>query len=172
VSSAATTRVASRCAKRAKAAVFDAGALDAATPGPNVMTPHFGEMAELCDCSREAVERAPGPIALEVAKSRDCIVALKGGCTFIASPDEELWIYRGGSIGLGTSGSGDVLAGVIAGLIAQGAAAPQAAVWGVVLHGEAGAALSKANGRVGFLAREIADQIPRLRARLDRPASR
>ena len=73
-------------------------------------------------------------------------------------------MYRGGTIGLGTSGSGDVLAGLIAGLIAQGAAADQAAVWGVVLHGEAGATLAAKIGSIGFLAREIADEVPRMRA--------
>ena len=73
------------------------------------------------------------------------------------------WIYRGGGVGLATSGSGDVLAGVIAGLAARGASAEEAAIWGVYLHaGESGAKLAAAIGPLGFLAREIADLIPRL----------
>jgi NAD(P)H-hydrate repair Nnr-like enzyme with NAD(P)H-hydrate dehydratase domain len=60
---------------------------------------------------------------------------------------------------LATSGSGDVLAGIIAGLIARGAAPVQAAVWGVAVHAEAGLRLGRRIGRVGFLARELLDEI-------------
>jgi NAD(P)H-hydrate repair Nnr-like enzyme with NAD(P)H-hydrate dehydratase domain len=63
---------------------------------------------------------------------------------------------------LGTSGSGDVLAGLIAGLAARGAAPEQAAVWGVWLHARAGKRLSQRLGTVGFLAREIAAEVPAL----------
>jgi ADP-dependent NAD(P)H-hydrate dehydratase len=126
--------------------------------------PHYGEMAQLCACERQEVARDPAGIASRVARERNVVVALKGATTHIANPTGDLWVYRGGSIGLGTSGSGDVLAGVIAGLVAQGAAADQAAVWGVVLHGEAGRVLSARIGKLGFLAREIADEIPKLRA--------
>ena len=128
-----------------------------------MITPHYGEMAELCNCAKEQIAADPGRIALAVAKQFDVIVVLKGATTHVANPAGKLWVYRGGSIGLGTSGSGDVLAGVIAGLVAQGAAAEQAAVWGVVLHGEAGTALTKRIGEIGFLAREIADEIPGIR---------
>ena len=78
------------------------------------------------------------------------------------SADGRVWIHDGGSVGLGTSGSGDVLAGVIAGLAARGARPEQAAVWGVWLHGKAGNALSKRQGMIGFLAREIPGEIPAL----------
>src|SRR5690606_6460560 len=73
-----------------------------------------------------------------------------------------LWINTGGSPGLGTSGSGDVLAGVIAGLAAHGATPEQAAAWGVHLHAQAGARLSHRFGEVGFLAREIAGEVTML----------
>ena len=162
-SSATSRRVASKCAAHAKAAVLDAGALTAATAGATVITPHYGEMAELCGCEKAEIASDPAAIAVTVARERNVVVALKGGITHVANPAGELWVYRGGSIGLGTSGSGDVLAGVIAALIAQGAALDQAAVWGVVLHGEAGAKLASRVGLVGFLAREIADEIPPLR---------
>ena len=163
VASAATQRIAASCAAHAKATVLDAGAIEARTAKASVITPHHGEMAQLCGCDKEDVARDPAAVALAVAQERDVVVALKSAITHVASPAGELWIYRGGSIGLGTSGSGDVLAGVVAGLLAQGAAADQAAVWGVVLHGEAGAALAERVGAVGFLAREIADEIPRTR---------
>jgi hydroxyethylthiazole kinase-like uncharacterized protein yjeF len=163
ISSATAALVAAQAALHASATVLDAGALAAVTSGASVITPHHGEMAELCSCAKEEIARAPAKIALDVARERNVVVALKGAITHIANPDGELWTYRGGSIGLGTSGSGDVLAGVIAGVLAQGAAADQAAVWGVVLHGEAGAALSSRFGTLGFLASEIADEIPRMR---------
>lgn len=158
-----TQRIAKSCSKRAKATILDAGAIAAATARATVITPHYGEMAQLCGCAKEEVAGDPAAVARRVAQERDVVVALKGAVTHVANPAGELWVYRGGSIGLGTSGSGDVLAGVIAGLVAQGAAADQAAVWGVVLHGEAGAALAARVGALGFLAREIADEIPRIR---------
>jgi hydroxyethylthiazole kinase-like uncharacterized protein yjeF len=158
-----TRRFAESCIAHARATILDAGALAAVTAGASVITPHYGEMASLCECDKEEVARDPAGIALRVAREREAVVALKGSVTHIATPNNEVFVYRGGSIGLGTSGSGDVLAGVMAGLIAQGAAADQAAVWGVVLHGEAGASLAAKMGQLGFLAREIADEIPRLR---------
>ena len=161
--SAATQRIAASCAAHAKATVLDAGAIEAKNAKASVITPHHGEMAQLCGCEKADVARDPAAVAAAVAQERDVVVALKGAITHVANPSGQLWIYRGGSIGLGTSGSGDVLAGVVAGLLAQGAAADQAAVWGVVLHGEAGAALAERVGAVGFLAREIADELPRLR---------
>jgi hydroxyethylthiazole kinase-like uncharacterized protein yjeF len=160
-------RLAASCAADARAAILDAGALGASSAGARIITPHYGEMAQLCSCERSEVANDPAGVARSVARERNVVVALKGHTTHIASPSGELWIYRGGSIGLGTSGSGDVLGGVIAGLVAQGASAEQAAVWGVVLHGEAGRRLSARIGLVGFLAREIADEIPRIRAALN-----
>jgi ADP-dependent NAD(P)H-hydrate dehydratase len=161
--SASTQRLAASCAVHAKATILDAGALAAATTRASVITPHYGEMAALCDCEKHEVADDPAGVALKVARELDVVVALKGAVTHIANPAGDLWLYRGGSIGLGTSGSGDVLAGVIAGLVAQGATADQAAVWGVVLHGEAGESLGGRVGKIGFLAREIADEIPRIR---------
>jgi ADP-dependent NAD(P)H-hydrate dehydratase len=161
--SATTQRLAASCAVHAKATILDAGALAAATTRASVITPHYGEMAALCHCEKREVADDPAGIALRVARELEVVVALKGALTHIANPGGDLWVYRGGSIGLGTSGSGDVLAGVIAGLIAQGATADQAAVWGVVLHGEAGESLAARVGKIGFLAREIADEIPRIR---------
>jgi len=82
-------------------------------------------------------------------------------------PDGKAWRYAGGVPGLATSGSGDVLAGVIAGLLARGGAPVQAAAWGVFLHGEAGRRLARRLGRLGFLARELLDEIPGVLAELE-----
>ena len=68
-------------------------------------------------------------------------------------------------VGLATSGSGDTLAGIVAGLAARGATAAHAAVWGAYLHGSAGRVLAGRIGPIGFLARELLDEIPKLMAR-------
>jgi NAD(P)H-hydrate repair Nnr-like enzyme with NAD(P)H-hydrate dehydratase domain len=71
-----------------------------------------------------------------------------------------------GGPGLGVSGSGDVQSGIVAGLLARGAEPAQAAVWAAFLHGRAGEALAVSVGPVGFLARELPAQLPRLLAQL------
>jgi len=109
---------------------------------------------------KSEVEKRPAEIAVEAANALNCVVALKGPETHIASPDGELYLYDGGDIGLATSGSGDTLAGVVTGLLARGASPLHSAVWGVFLHGAAGNALEKRLGRIGFLARELLDEIP------------
>jgi NAD(P)H-hydrate repair Nnr-like enzyme with NAD(P)H-hydrate dehydratase domain len=78
------------------------------------------------------------------------------------TPSGDAWKYTGGAPGLGVSGSGDVLAGIVGGLLARGADPLNALLWAVWLHGEAGAALVKKIGPIGFLAREIADELPAL----------
>lgn len=151
--------------------VLDAGALHPSVVralerrkggGGVVMTPHRGEMATLLDTALDAIAAAPVARARTAAREWGVVLVLKGPTTCIAAPDGEVWINTGGSVGLGTSGSGDVLAGIIAGLAARGAAPDQAAVWGVYLHARAGALLARRVGRVGFLAREIAALVPGL----------
>jgi ADP-dependent NAD(P)H-hydrate dehydratase len=153
--------------------VLDAGALQALDMGaprapghPLVLTPHAGEMARLLDRDISTVEDdAPGA-AVQAARAFDAVVAFKGASTVLASPDGACLRYAGGGPGLGTSGSGDVLAGLTAGLLARGAAPLTAAAWAVYLHGEAGVRLASRIGPLGFLAREVADEVPGLMAAL------
>lgn len=84
----------------------------------------------------------------------------------IVTPQGEAWSFDGGNVGLATSGSGDTLAGIVAGLLARGATPLQAALWGVYLHGEAGNRLARLHGPLGFLARELLAQVPRIMADL------
>lgn len=129
--------------------------------GPNVLlTPHAGEMAAMLGVSKKAVEKTPMDHAVQAAARSRATVILKGARTFIAV-SYGVFTYDGGDVGLATSGSGDVLAGIIAGLLARGAPIDQAAVWGVAIHGAAGAALQKRIGKIGYLARELLDEIPR-----------
>lgn len=131
------------------------------TLGPSViLTPHAGEMAALIDEEKTEVERSPERCAREVARSLGATIVLKGPRTFIVTPSDS-FVYEGGDVGLATSGSGDVLAGILAGLLARGAEPLRAAAWAVFIHGSAGNALARKVGQIGFLARELLDEIPR-----------
>lgn len=130
--------------------------------GRIVMTPHQGEMAALLDCDKDAVAADPAGVAAEVARRFRAVVVLKDAETVIAAPDGTLLHYAGGGVGLGTGGSGDVLAGAIGGLLARGLSPLVAAGWGVWLHGEAGRTLAARVGPVGFLARELLPELPGL----------
>jgi len=127
-----------------------------------VLTPHAGEMAQLLDWKREAVEAEPLTAALRAADLMRAVVIMKGAESWIVAPDGAHWHYDGGGVGLATSGSGDVLAGLVAGIVARGADPMTAALWGVYLHGEAGARLAKSMGPLGFLAREISGEVPQI----------
>jgi len=141
-------------------------ALLAPLDGRVVLTPHAGEMASLLDVEKDAVEAEPGETALHAARRFGAVVVLKGAESSIATPDGALYRYDGGNVGLATSGSGDTLAGIVAGLAARGAPPLNAVVWGVYLHGSAGRALAKRVGPLGFLARELLAELPRLLRRL------
>ncbi len=135
--------------------------------GRVVLTPHAGEMATLLGVPRDEVLADPLGAARRAAGALGAVVAMKGGCTFIVDPEGAAWSCDQGNVGLATSGSGDVLAGVIAGLVARGAAPAEATIWGVFLHGEAGSRLARAQGPVGFLARELPAEVPSIMAELD-----
>jgi ADP-dependent NAD(P)H-hydrate dehydratase len=127
-----------------------------------VVTPHPGEMAHLTGRQKEQITARMHDTASRAAKDWQVLVALKSGTTVIAHPDGRAWTHAGGNSGLAISGSGDVLAGIIVGLCSRGAQTDQATIWGVALHARSGHALAERIGPVGFLAREIADEIPRL----------
>lgn len=145
---------------RGRAVVLDARAMDVVTrlhrfEEPVLLTPHAGEMAHLSGAAKEDVLAGPLRAAREAAGRWNAVVALKGAQTVIARPDGEAWLHEGGNAGLATSGSGDTLAGAIAGLAARGASLEQACAWGVVLHARAGEQLAERLGPVGYLAREL-----------------
>lgn len=148
------------------AMVLDAGALGGLAPGvfgaPLILTPHAGEMARLLNLSRDAVEADPLAAARRASERFGAIVAMKGASTYVVEADGRTALYAGGGPGLGVSGSGDVLAGVIVGLLARGVDPFAATAWGVWLHGEAGRRLAERIGPLGFLARELPREIPAL----------
>ena len=131
-------------------------------PSLPLLLPHAGELSSLLDCEEDEIEREPIRCGIRAAELYRSVVLVKGVRSHVVTPDGEAWTYGGGAPGLGVSGSGDVLAGIVGGLLARGAEPLNALLWSVWLHGEAGAKLAKSVGPVGFLAREIADEIPAL----------
>lgn len=157
--------------KSERALVLDAAALMtlptrarllASRPRPAVLTPHIGEMAAMLECHAEEIE-ADRPAAVRRAAERyGAVVTLKGSTSLVADRDGALFAYAGGGVGLATGGSGDVLAGIVAGLAARGTPPLDAALWAVWLHGEAGRRCAVEIGPLGFLARELLRHVPGL----------
>lgn len=149
---------------------LDAGLLHELEPPTNqrqrkslpILLPHAGELASLLDCDEAQVDRDPVGSGKNAAERFKSVVLVKGPTSHVVTPDGSVWTYDGGSPGLGVSGSGDVLAGIVGGLLARGAEPLTALLWGVWLHGEAGASLTAKVGPLGFLAREIAGEVPAL----------
>ena len=127
-----------------------------------VLLPHSGELAALLDCDEAEIEEKPIDCGLRAAERYRAIALVKGVTSHVVTPDGKSWTYEGGAPGLGVSGSGDVLAGIVGGMLARGAEPLNALLWSVWLHGEAGAKLARKVGPIGFLAREIAGEIPAL----------
>ena len=106
---------------------------------PNcVITPHSGEFANLLSVTCEYVNENREYLAKKYAEEHGCVVVLKGKNTVAASPEGEIYINKTGGSGLSTAGSGDVLSGMIGGLMAQGLTPFSAACTGVYIHGMAG----------------------------------
>jgi len=142
--------------------VVDAYALGALGANPDllgdhasrtVLTPNIGEAGRL-------LGREPGDDldaeAAAVAERFGAVVSLYG---HVGEPGGGAWRDENADVGLGTSGSGDVLAGIMAGLLARGASPAQAACWGTYVHAMAGQRLVTRMGRTGYLARELVDEV-------------
>lgn len=136
--------------------------LIAAQQGRIIMTPHHGEMSHLTGIDVQDIAANPATAATQLARDFDVVVVLKGVETLIASSRAPMLLFDGGCKGLATSGSGDVLAGIVGGIAARGAAPQVAAAWGVFLHGAAGTRLAGDMAEVGFLARDLLPIIPAL----------
>ena len=123
---------------------------------PTIITPHPGEMSRLCGVSTKEIQSNRIAAAQEFASRHGVTVALKGAQTIIADPDGQTCINTSGNSGLAKGGSGDVLTGLIAGLLAQGMSAGDTARLGVFLHGLAG---DKAAKKIGVRAMIPSDVI-------------
>jgi hydroxyethylthiazole kinase-like uncharacterized protein yjeF len=129
---------------------------------PPVLLPHAGELASLLECDEAEIDGDPVGCGLRAAELHQAILLVKGVTSHVVTPGGRVWAYQGGAPGLGVSGSGDALAGIVGGLMARGADPLTALLWAVLLPGETGEALAAKVGPIGFLAREIPDEIPAL----------
>lgn len=139
--------------------VLDAGGLTGfARPvrASTVLTPNPGEMEDLVGGPIDD----PADTVATLSARTGATVALRGPETWITAPGAPVFVFRGGHSGLATSGSGDVLSGVVGGLAAQGADPLTAVLHAVVAHGRAGHRAAERIGTVGFLARELLDELP------------
>jgi hydroxyethylthiazole kinase-like uncharacterized protein yjeF len=135
-------------------------ALTSRLAGQLILTPHAGEMAQLLGTTVERVSADPVQAAQAAAAHLNCVIVLKGAVTVIAPPGGAIYVHEEGIAGLATSGSGDVLAGIVSGLIARGTDPVNAAIWSVYLHARSGQRLAQRIGTIGFLARELLGEIP------------
>lgn len=156
--------------------VLDADGLNALGPEPGllleraaletVLTPHPGEMSRLCGLTIAEIEADRVAIARSFARRYQVVLVLKGARSLIATPQGEIFVNASGNPGLASGGTGDVLTGLIAGLLAQGMAAADAAVLGVYLHGLAAERLSRQQGVAGLAASDLARELPAARHEL------
>ncbi|HWI74833.1 MAG TPA: NAD(P)H-hydrate dehydratase, partial [Baekduia sp.] len=140
-----------------------AGDLEALAPrtAPTILTPHAGELARLLDRDSETVEARRLEHAREAARRSGAIVVLKGDDTIVAEPEGRAGISRGGSPGLATAGTGDVLSGVLGAFLARGMAPFEAACAAVFAHAEAGRRAATARGGPdGVIAGDVVDELP------------
>ncbi len=144
--------------------VLDADALNAVAEQPDVLqrakcplvlTPHPGEMARLCGKSVPELLRDRVGAARTMAAAHQAVVVLKGAATLICLEDGTLYVNPTGNPGMATGGTGDVLAGIIGALLAQGLSAEDAAVAGVFAHGLSGDLASARTGLQGLIATDL-----------------
>ena len=150
--------------------VLDADALNAIAhtpadalrenPGPRVITPHPGEMARLAGLTTAQVQADRAGIAQAFADEHGCVVCLKGAGTIVAAPGRSPVRNPTGNPGMATGGTGDVLTGIVGGLLAQGMDSFDAAQVGVFVHGLAGDIAEQESTQRGLTAGDIITMLP------------
>ena len=127
-----------------------------------VITPHPGEMARLAGCTVADVQKDRSGMARKFAREHELIVVLKGHRTLVVRPDGEAWVNTTGNPGMATGGTGDILTGMVAGMIAQN---PEQALFAVLaavhLHGLAGDVMRERVGEHSLVATDLLRGLPR-----------
>lgn len=134
--------------------------------GPRILTPHPGEMSRLSGLTTKEIQTDRLAVAADFARKHGVFLVLKGADTVIAAPNGRLAVNATGNAGMATGGMGDVLTGIIGGLLAQRLELWPAACLGVYAHGAAGDRLAAAAAPFGFLAGELARELPAALAHL------
>ena len=154
--------------------IIDADGLNSVAPNINILkeskkgiivTPHPAEFARMTGRRVEEIQRDRLTAAKEFAKEYGCVTVLKGVNTVTASPEGNIFVNTTGNAGLAKGGSGDVLAGIIASLAAQGVNMFHAAALGVYLHGLAADVLAGRIGKPGMLPRDLPTILPEIMKR-------
>ena len=128
---------------------------------PPVLTPHPGEMSRLTGLDTAEVNGDRIGIARAFAAENRCHLVLKGARTVMATPEGRVSINPTGNSGMASGGMGDVLAGIVAGFLAQGLPPEDAVRMGVYLHGRTGDRVADQRGGVGLIASDLVDELPR-----------
>ena len=132
----------------------------AAREAPTVLTPHPGEAATLLGTSAAEINRDRMAAAAQLAQVTRCVVLLKGAATVTATPDGRAIVNPTGGPALGSGGTGDVLVGMVTGLLAQGVEAGVAAALAAFVHGAAADRIAAREGDSGLLAEDLARELP------------
>lgn len=152
--------------------VLDADALNLLSRNPSLMkyaksciiTPHPGEMSRLTGLSVEEILASPESICREFAKARGLVCVLKTHATAVSDGSDRVYVNTSGNHGMATAGSGDILAGIIGGILAQDGerklTKTEVACLGVYVHGSAGDAAAQKLGKRSLIASDIIDAIP------------
>lgn len=149
--------------------VIDAGGIDAIALNPGILkyakgsrviTPHPGEMGRLLNLPPRDIQADRAGIARKFAEENNVYVVLKGAHPLIAVPEGKVFISTKGNPGMATAGAGDVLAGMVGGLLSQGFSPEKAAIAAVYLHGLAGDMVRDEKGEYGIMATDIIEKIP------------
>lgn len=131
-----------------------------------VLTPHPGEMARLIGKDIADVQNNRKDIALKFASQYNTVLVLKGHNTIVANPAGEIYENQTGNVGMATGGTGDILTGMIASFIGQGADIFSASILGVYFHGLAGDLAQKEKGNLGLVATDLLDKLPEVLKKL------
>lgn len=155
------------CVLDADALVAFAGHTEelALLPGPVILTPHLGEMAALSGLEILALRENLIPVCRKAAADWQAVLVVKSECTIVALPDGRVFLTSTGNAGMATAGTGDVLAGTIAGLFKQTSSPEEAALLGVYLHGAAGDLAAEERAE-GLLAGDLLEKLPLARKSL------
>lgn len=128
--------------------------------GPLILTPHVGEYSRLTDIPIQELKSQIPEQAARFAREYHCICVLKDAPTCVGDEEGNCRVNTTGNHGMSTGGSGDVLTGIITGLLAQKAKPLDAALLGVWLHGRAGDLAAKTEGTYGLMARHLIEYLP------------
>ena len=135
--------------------------------GRVVLTPNAHELGQVLHAEADPEEDEVLGATREAVRLTGVTVLSGADVSYVVDADGSAWRVEAGAPGAAAAGSGDVKAGAVAGLLARGATPAQAGVWGAYLHGRAGERLSGSVGRVGFLARELVEELPRALAEVE-----